>query len=69
MDKRYYSVSDLVALGYGSRDTILQHIHTGDFIASNPGGGKWIVDLADYDRWLSTRTRKPRHRYRRRNRH
>lgn len=65
MDKRYYSIKELINLGYGSRDTILQHIHTGDFSAKNPGGGKWIVDLKEYEEWLTSRTRKPRHRYRR----
>lgn len=64
--KRYVSVADLVSLGYGCKTTILEHIHTGDFIAINPGGGKWRVDLTSYEEWLGQRTRKPRHRYKRR---
>lgn len=61
--KGYVSISDLVALGYGSRDTILEHIHTGDFIARNPGGGKWIINLESYEEWLEQRTRRHRRRY------
>lgn len=68
MNKGYFSIKNLVDLGYGSRDTILQHIHTGEFTAVNPGGGKWLVNLEEYEEWLISRTRKPRRKFKRRKR-
>lgn len=66
MAKKYVSVSQLVAMGYGCKNTILEQVRTGDFIAKNPGGGKWIVDLESYEEWLERRTtRRKRRTYRR----
>lgn len=50
--KKYVSVTDLVRMGYGSRATIMRQIYRGDFTKINPGGGKWIIDLASYEEWL-----------------
>ena len=50
--KKYASVTELVAMGYGSRSTIMRHIAIGDFVKANPGGGKWIVDIASYEAWI-----------------
>lgn len=66
MAKKYVSVSQLVAMGYGCKNTILEQVRTGDFIAKNPGGGKWIIDLESYEAWLERRTtRRKRRTYRR----
>lgn len=66
MAKKYVSVSQLVAMGYGCKNTILEQVRTGEFIAKNPGGGKWIVDLESYEAWLERRTtRRKRRTYRR----
>lgn len=66
MAKKYVSVSQLVAMGYGCKNTILEQVRTGEFIAKNPGGGKWIVDLESYEEWLERRTtRRKRRTYRR----
>ena len=66
MAKKYVSVSPLVAMGYGCKNTILEQVRTGEFIAKNPGGGKWIVDLESYEEWLERRTtRRKRRTYRR----
>lgn len=66
MAKKYVSVSQLVAMGYGCKNTILEQVRTGEFIAKNPGGGKWIIDLESYDEWLERRTtRRKRRTYRR----
>lgn len=66
MAKKYVSVSQLVAMGYGCKNTILEQVRTGDFIAKNPGGGKWIIDLESYEDWLERRTtRRKRRTYRR----
>lgn len=66
MAKKYVSVSQLVAMGYGCKNTILEQVRTGDFIAKNPGGGKWIIDLESYEEWLERRTtRRKRRTYRR----
>lgn len=64
MEKKYVSVSELVLAGYGSRATILSQIHTGEFIAKNPGGGKWLVDRKSYETWLQMRTNKPKRKWR-----
>ena len=53
--KKYVSISELVKMGYGCRTTIKQHVAEGGFNCKNPGGGKWIIDLEDYERWLSER--------------
>lgn len=53
--KKYYSVTELVEMGYGSRSTIMNHIAIGTFTARNPGGGKWLIDLESYEEWLKTR--------------
>lgn len=50
--KKYVSVTELVAMGYGSRSTIMRHIAIGDFVKANPGGGKWIVDIDSYNKWI-----------------
>lgn len=66
MAKKYVSVSQLVAMGYGCKNTILEQVRTGEFIAKNPGGGKWIIDLESYEDWLERRTtRRKRRTYRR----
>lgn len=66
MEHKYVSVSQLVAMGYGCKNTILEQVRTGEFIAKNPGGGKWIVDLESYEDWLERRTtRRRRRNYRR----
>ena len=58
--KEWYSLSDLQALGYGSRRTILYDIYEGDFAAGNPGGGKWLIKKSEYDEWLQTRNKRRR---------
>lgn len=66
MAKKYVSISQLVAMGYGCKNTILEQVRTGEFIAKNPGGGKWIIDLESYEEWLERRTtRRKRRTYRR----
>lgn len=66
MAKKYVSVSQLVAMGYGCKNTILEQVRTGEFIAKNPGGGKWIINLESYEEWLERRTtRRKRRTYRR----
>ena len=66
MAKKYVSISQLVAMGYGCKNTILEQVRTGEFIAKNPGGGKWIIDLESYEEWLERRTtRRKRRNYRR----
>lgn len=50
--KKYVSISELVHMGYGSRSTIMRHLAMGGFTAINPGGGKWLIDLASYEEWL-----------------
>ena len=66
MAKKYVTVSQLVAMGYGCKNTILEQVRTGEFIAKNPGGGKWIIDLESYEEWLERRTtRRKRRTYRR----
>ena len=62
MAKKYVSVSQLVAMGYGCKNTILEQVRTGDFIAKNPGGGKWIIDLESYEEWLERNTVRKRKR-------
>lgn len=66
MSTKYVSISQLVAMGYGCKNTILEQVRTGEFIAKNPGGGKWIVNLESYEDWLERRTtRRKRRNYRR----
>ena len=55
-NKELYSISELSALGYGSRSTIMQHIAIGDFGKTNPGGKKWLIRKSEYDEWLRERT-------------
>lgn len=66
MAQKYVSIAQLVAMGYGCKNTILEQVRTGEFIAKNPGGGKWIIDLESYEDWLERRTtRRKRRNYRR----
>lgn len=62
------SITDLVNQGYGCRSTILNQIHSGEFRAISPAGGKWLVDMDSYQRWLETKRRAKRHNYERRRR-
>ena len=34
------------------KSTIMRHLAMGGFTAINPGGGKWLIDLASYEEWL-----------------
>lgn len=61
MEQKYFSISELTALGYGSRSTLMRHIAIGNFLKANPGGGKWLICKEDYERWLSEQTERRRH--------
>ena len=58
----WMSVKQMSEAGYGSRNTIYQHIARGDFKCGNPGGGKWLIDLDSYEEWLERERSRPRHR-------
>ena len=62
MMQKYVSIAELIQMGYGCRSTLLEQVKTGDFIAKNPGGGKWIVDLESYEEWLERNTVRKRKR-------
>ncbi len=51
--KRRMSISEMVALGGYSRDTLMSlcHSKSGERFARNPTGGKWIIDTDAFDRW------------------
>ena len=58
VERRFYSITELHQMGYGDRKTIRNHIAIGTFLAINPGGGKWLIDLKEYDEWLRSRKKR-----------
>ena len=51
--KEIYSINELIALGYsGTRRRYDGHARGQNFATTPSGGGEWLINRADYDKWL-----------------
>ena len=51
--KEIYSINELIALGYSGTSLRYDvHARGQNFATKTSGGGKWLINRADYDKWL-----------------